>query len=252
LSRAAICDLTSSLKPSNFPVAAKVFNEAVEALAGSTLRDARIAAFETMGETMLAGLESIKVAGFSVMDMIGGPVDDPVETLALKKKRMGEEVGRFKDNYIFFLLRKWMEIVVKFFKAIGLGKLVEFIKLDFCSFLGLIGFPKVIDLSFTDKIKEIGSTSTSALPTGFELTAEETTAKNAADALPIFTATENQTTFSGTGDEGDALGYTVGETTVFKNGISLEDYVIDETGDTLVLESSNEIPFLNTVVSPTV
>jgi hypothetical protein len=219
----------------------EAYNEAVEALAGSTLIDAKIAAFDTMGEAMLGGLESIKVAGFSVMDMIGGDIDDPVETLTLKKKRICEEIGRFKDNYVFFLLRKWMEIVTKFFKAIGLGKLVEFIGLDFCTFLGIIGFPKVVDLSFTEKIKEIGSDVTSALPTGFELTTEEQAMKDAADALPIFTATENQTTFSGTGDEGDALSYTAGETTVFKSGVSLEDYVIDETGDTLVLESSNEI-----------
>ena len=213
-------------------------------LTDEDLTNAKIEAFDEMGKLMAEGLEGLEIAGFSVMDMIGGPIDDPVECFALKKKRICEEIGRFKDNYMLFLLRKWMEVVTKFLKAIGLGKLVELIGLDFCTFLGIIGFPKVIDLSFTDKIKEVPSTMASALPSGFELTAEETAAKNAADALPIFTAAVNQTTFSGTGDEGDALSYTVGAPTVFKTGVSLEDYVIDETdGDKLLLEDGEDIVF---------
>ena len=213
-------------------------------LTGEALMNAKTEAFDEMGKLMAEGLEGLKIAGFSVMDMIGGPIDDPVECFALKKKRICEEIGRFKDNYMLFLLRKWMEVVTKFLKAIGLGKLVELIGLDFCTFLGIIGFPKAIDLSFTDKIKEVPSTMASALPSGFELTAEETAAKNAADALPIFTAVANQTTFSGTGDEGDALSYTVGAPTVFKTGVSLEDYVIDETdGDKLLLEDGEDIVY---------
>ena len=222
----------------------EAYKEKVNELAGMTLGDAKIAAFDEMGELMTEGLEGLKIAGFSVMDMIGGDIDDPVETLALKKKRICEEIGRFKDNYMLFLLRKWMEVVTSFLEAIGLGKLVELIGLDFCTFLGIIGFPKVIDLSFTDKIKEVPSTMASALPSGFELTAEETAAKNTADAYPRYTATANQTTFSGSDNNNNTLSYTAGETTVFKTGVSLEDYVIDETdGDKLLLEDGEDIVF---------
>ena len=57
-----------------------------------------------------------------------------------------------------------MELVTSFFEAIGLGAIVQLIGLDFCTFLGIIGFPTSIDLSFTDKIKEVASTTVSPLP----------------------------------------------------------------------------------------
>ena len=133
-------------------------------LTGEALIEAKIAAFDKMGDAMLEGLEGLSIAGFSVIDFIGGPIDDPVECLALKKKRICEEIGRFKDNWQLYLLRKWMETVTSFFEAIGLGALVEIIGLDFCTFLGIIGFPTSIDLSFTDKIKEVASTTVSPIP----------------------------------------------------------------------------------------
>ena len=102
----------------------------------------------------------------------------------------------------------------------------------------------MIDLSFTDKIKEVPSTMASALPSGFELTAEETAAKNTADAYPRYTAAANQTTFSGSDNNNNTLSYVAGTATTFKNGVSLEDYVIDETdGDKLLLEDGEDIVF---------
>ena len=133
-------------------------------LATEALRGAKTAAFDAMGSAMLEGLEGLEIAGFSVLDMIGGNIDDPIECLALKKKRICEEIGRFKDNWQLYLLRKWMETVNSFFEAIGLGALVEIIGLDFCTFLGIIGFPTSIDLSFSDHIKEVPNKIVSAIP----------------------------------------------------------------------------------------
>ena len=133
-------------------------------LTGEDLANAKIEAFDTMGEAMTEGLEGLSIAGFDVTSLIGGDVDDPVECLALKKKRICEEIGRFKDNWQFYLLRKWMETVTGFFDAIGLGTLTQWISCDFCTFLGLIGFPKSIDLSFSEHIKEVENTTVSALP----------------------------------------------------------------------------------------
>ena len=140
--------------------------EALDAgeLTGEALTNAKTAAFDAMGTAMLEGLEGLSIAGFSVLDLIGGNIDDPVECLALKKKRICEEIGRFKDNWLFYLLRKWMELVTSFFEAIGLGKLVSLISMDFCTFLGIIGFPKSIDLSFSEHIKEVENKTVSALP----------------------------------------------------------------------------------------
>ena len=133
-------------------------------LATEALMGAKTAAFDAMGSAMLEGLEGLEIAGFSVLDMIGGNIDDPIECLALKKKRICEEIGRFKDNWQLYLLRKWMELVTSFFEAIGLGAIVELIGLDFCTFLGIIGFPTSIDLSFSDHIKEVPNKIVSAIP----------------------------------------------------------------------------------------
>lgn len=140
--------------------------EALDAgeLTGEALMEAKTAAFDMMSTSMLEGLEGLSIAGFDVMSLIGGPIDDPVECLELKKKRICEEIGRFKDNWQFYLLRKWMEIVTSFFDAIGLGALTQYIGMDFCTFLGIIGFPKSIDLSFSEHIKEVENKTVSALP----------------------------------------------------------------------------------------
>jgi hypothetical protein len=134
-------------------------------LSGTALTEAKAEAFDKMGGAMIEGLEGLSIAGFDIMSIIGGPIEDPVECLALKKKRICEEIGRFKDNWQFYLLRKWMETVTSFFDAIGLGALTQWIGCDFCTFLGLIGFPKSIDLSFSDHITEVKNTAVSALPT---------------------------------------------------------------------------------------
>ena len=126
----------------------EAYKEKVEELAGMTLGDAKIAAFDKMSEAMLGGLEKLEIFGFSVMDIIGGAIDDTVETLELKSKRICEEIGRFKDNWQLYLLRKWMELVTAFFDAIGLSALTRYIGMDFWTFLGILGFPTSIDLSF--------------------------------------------------------------------------------------------------------
>ena len=142
----------------------EAYKEKVEELAGMTLGDAKIAAFDKMSEAMLGGLEKLEIFGFSVMDIIGGAIDDTVETLELKSKRICEEIGRFKDNWQLYLLRKWMELVTAFFDAIGLSALTRYIGMDFCTFLGILGFPTTIDLSFSDHIEEVEDKTISVLP----------------------------------------------------------------------------------------
>jgi hypothetical protein len=142
----------------------EAYNEKVNELSGMTLGDAKIKAFDKMSGAMIQGLEGLSIAGFSIMSIIGGPIEDPVECLALKKKRICEEIGRFKDNWQFYLLRKWMELVTSFFDAIGLGTLTKYISMDFCTFLGILGFPTSIDLSFSDHITEVKNTAETALP----------------------------------------------------------------------------------------
>ena len=202
-----------------------------EELTGAELADLKVAAFDKFGEEVTKGLEKLEIAGFDVLSIIGGELEDNVETLEMKAKRIQEEMSRFADNWALYLLRKWMEKVTKFFKAIGLGKLVEFIGLDFCTFLGIIGFPKTIDLDFTQYVNIDPKLSKgSNLPFKGEYVAIGKVEADT-DGIYEFTAEDGQTVFSGADDNGNTL--------TFSN--------INVFVDTVELASSNYSTSTNTV-----
>ena len=123
---------------------------------------------------------------------------------------------------------------------------------DFCDFLKVMGVPSKIsapDLLCATGLIVAGGSSTSisnkvGAAAKFKFTSAETTAMNAAKAMPRYTASSNQTTFTGSDNNNNTLSYTVGAPTVFKTGVSLEDYVIDETdGDKILLEDGEDIVY---------
>lgn len=113
---------------------------------------------------LIEELEKVKLVGFDLLSLIGGKIEESIETAERKIERLMEAARDFGANWPRYLLVKWMEIVTKFFETIGLGALVEWITFTFCDFLNILGFPKTIDLSFSDDITE-GKTSTAVLPT---------------------------------------------------------------------------------------
>jgi len=113
---------------------------------------------------LIEELEGIELAGFNLLSLIGGKITEKVESAERKIERLMEGARDFSVNWPRYLLTKWMEKVTAFFEAIGLGAIVEFITFTFCDFLSLLGFPKTIDLSFSDDIT-IGTANTSVLPT---------------------------------------------------------------------------------------
>lgn len=113
---------------------------------------------------LIEELEKVKLAGFDLLSLIGGKIEESIETAERKIERLMEAARDFGANWPRYLLVKWMEIVTKFFETIGLGALVEWITFTFCDFLNILGFPKTIDLSFSEDITE-GKTSTAVLPT---------------------------------------------------------------------------------------
>jgi hypothetical protein len=113
---------------------------------------------------LIEELESVQLAGFDLLSLIGGKVEESIETAERKIERLMEAARDFGANWPRYLLTKWMELVTKFFETIGLGALVEFITFTFCDFLALMGFPKTIDLSFSEHIT-VGEASTAVLPT---------------------------------------------------------------------------------------
>jgi DNA-binding ferritin-like protein (Dps family) len=89
-------------------------------------------------------LESINIAGYSLLDIIGGDIDDFIRSPEEKINRYVEAARDFGEDWPEFLLKKWMQKVVKFFEKIGLTALTEWINFDFCKFLKLIGMPTSI------------------------------------------------------------------------------------------------------------
>lgn len=92
-------------------------------------------------------LEGLSIAGFSLSDITGGDIELSVQSLDDKINEMISDFRDFKINWKKKLLLEWTEIVEKFFKAIGLGKIFDFINLTFCDLLKLIGFPQSIDIT---------------------------------------------------------------------------------------------------------
>jgi len=113
---------------------------------------------------LIEELEGISLAGFNLIDLIGGEIEESVVSAERKIDRLMEAARDFGENWPRYLLTKWMETVTKFFEEIGLGGLLEWITFTFCDFLNLLGFPKTIDLSFSEDIT-VGSSNTSPLPT---------------------------------------------------------------------------------------
>jgi hypothetical protein len=145
---------------------------------------------EELRKQAIEQLESISIAGFSLMDLLGGEPNDFVESMERKMDRFKRRLKNFGEEWPKYLIQEWMQLVQKFFKAIGLGALIEWITFTFCDFLKLIGLPSSITLS-TEQIIEsvIGATavslpSLSAVATDMSGIYEFTTEENKTEYSP--------------------------------------------------------------------
>lgn len=91
-------------------------------------------------------LKAVQIFGFSLLDLLGGDFDDNVEIPEFQKERLLKRAREFAEEWQTYLIKEWINTVAKFFKAIGLGAVVDLLVFDFCDFLTLIGFPKTINL----------------------------------------------------------------------------------------------------------
>lgn len=113
---------------------------------------------------LLEELKSVKLAGFDLISLIGGEINEVVVSAERQIERLLEAARDFGENWPRYMLVKWMEKVTKFFEQIGLGAIVQWITFTFCDFLNILGFPKTIDLSFSEDIT-VGSSTEAVLPT---------------------------------------------------------------------------------------
>ena len=122
----------------------------ISSIVGSLKAQAEGAAEEVrlkIYQEIIDKLESINIAGYSLLDIIGGDIDDFVRSPEEKINRYVEAARDFGEDWPEFLLKKWMQKITSFFNAIGLSALTEWINFDFCKFLKLIGMPTSITVN---------------------------------------------------------------------------------------------------------
>ena len=140
-------------------------------------------------------LKGLQIVGFSILDLLGGEPTDFVKSLEREMDRFKRRIKNFGEEWPKFLIQEWMQKVQKFFKAIGLGALIEWITFTFCDFLKLIGLPSSVTIATDISLSSIVS-SGAALPSLtavatdmsgiYEFTTEEdVTEYNPARSLPI-------------------------------------------------------------------
>ena len=216
------------------------YTTALAELGDDPSQEAKDALKEELNLGIIKGIEDLELFGFKVIDLIGGTWDEAFDSAEVKINRLKEEMAEFKENWQLYLMKKWMEIVAKFFEMIGLGALTQWITFTFCDFLTLVGFPKALDLAFVTGITQITSTSTSVLPTISSVTTPTEGSYNGTSYTMTdffeYVATEGQTEFSGADANGNTLSYTVDDVTVFTGTTILasSNYTAD-TGSSIVL-----------------
>ena len=99
---------------------------------------------------IISELEKVNILGFSLADLLGGPIADFVDSPERSINRMVEAARDFGEQWPEYLLKLWLKKITAFLNAIGLSALLEWITFDFCKFLQLIGMPSVISVDIGD------------------------------------------------------------------------------------------------------
>lgn len=87
----------------------------------------------------------LELFGFSIKSILG-EIESTTASIEEEISEMLLALEDFKLNWHKKILFDWVKIVKKFFSAIGLGAIFEFMFLTWCDFLKLIGMPFSIDL----------------------------------------------------------------------------------------------------------
>ena len=138
----------------------------------------------------LEKLEAIKIGEFSLLDAIGGKIEEELDIAERKMNRILDKLQDFLNEYATYLFKKFMEKLAKFLDAIGLGEIIDFLTFDFCDFLELIGMPKTIDISAEFTVAALSGSAVTPLPTISSVSFSR-------DGTLRYIATQGQTEFSG-------------------------------------------------------
>jgi len=110
-----------------------------------------------MNDGIVSELNNLELFGFKVSALLGGEFTDATESVEFTVARITAKLKEFRENWQLFLIREWMGKVTSFFDAIGLSALTQYVTLNFCTFLGLVGIPTSIDLSSFGNISQVSN-----------------------------------------------------------------------------------------------
>lgn len=108
------------------------------------LEDDLLKEVREFNETVLSLIEEIQIFGFDITAIIGGKIESFTESIEEKIAEISLEFQDFKLNWHKKIMMEWVNLVKKFFNAIGLGAIFDLLTLTWCDFLKLIGMPFTI------------------------------------------------------------------------------------------------------------
>lgn len=91
-------------------------------------------------------LEGVSLFGMSLLDVIGGEIDETVKMAEKDIDNLIKSARDFAANWEKELLNVWIKKIKSFLDAIGLGKLLDLLTLTLCDVLPLIGIPTSFDV----------------------------------------------------------------------------------------------------------
>ena len=108
------------------------------------LEDDLLKEVREFNETVLSLIEEIQIFGFDITAIIGGKIESFTESVEEKIAEISLELQDFRLNWHKKIMMEWVNLVKKFFNAIGLGAIFDLLSLTWCDFLKLIGMPFTI------------------------------------------------------------------------------------------------------------
>lgn len=108
------------------------------------LEDDLLKEVREFNESVLGLIEEIQIFGYDITAIIGGKIESFTESIEEKIAEISLEFQDFKLNWHKKIMMEWVNLVKKFFNAIGLGAIFDLLTLTWCDFLKLIGMPFTI------------------------------------------------------------------------------------------------------------
>jgi hypothetical protein len=91
-------------------------------------------------------LEGVSLFGMSLLDVIGGSIDETVKMAEKDIDNLIKAARDFSANWEKELMNVWIKKIKSFLDAIGLGKLLDLLTLTLCDVLPMIGIPTSFDV----------------------------------------------------------------------------------------------------------